>query len=388
MMALDFHSAASAVHSATGTPLQLRVGLHTGPVRGGVIGNVRARFCLFGDVVNTASRMESTADAGTIQISKETFDILGLDAGLFERKERAVRGKGTMATYTLRPGTDDAAAVRKLLAPLITDEPAKGGRSGGGTPGSPPQLDRGVSQTGAGAGQAGPSVVSQAWGGGYGGFGFGGSSGAEPKLKRASSGVPTRWEQIGGGGGGGAHPHNQPAPIRETHTGVPSAPAHGPSSFTPRRTTDTSYFGLSEIRDRTLTTGSTVSLGEKSTGSHQSGIVNENMDLLQEKTLDLLIGALLLGGMPLLVYVPMPFFLLSCCGCAEEEEELRKLPPPPTYMPPRRLLPSALRAALTICPFPKPECSLRAGTTHQSPNPCRPAGRTQSSAAAAPLASP
>ena len=50
--------------------LMVRAGLHSGPVTAGVLRGDRARFQLFGDTVNTAARMESTGEAGKIQISR------------------------------------------------------------------------------------------------------------------------------------------------------------------------------------------------------------------------------------------------------------------------------------------------------------------------------
>ena len=64
------HALALPTPQPDGVPLAVRVGVHTGAVMSGVVGLVRKKFTLLGDSVNVASRMESTSEANTIQISE------------------------------------------------------------------------------------------------------------------------------------------------------------------------------------------------------------------------------------------------------------------------------------------------------------------------------
>jgi class 3 adenylate cyclase len=91
----------------SGQPLAVRIGIDTGPVVAGVIGTAKFSYDLWGDTVNTASRMESQGVVGCIQVTERTYRRLR-DRYRFERRGPVqVKGKGELVTWFLLGRIDD-----------------------------------------------------------------------------------------------------------------------------------------------------------------------------------------------------------------------------------------------------------------------------------------
>jgi class 3 adenylate cyclase len=100
-MALDMMEALDAFNERNCYTLQMRIGINSGPVVAGVIGKRKFIYDLWGDTVNTASRMESHGMAGRIQISDTTRQCLGEPFMMQRRGAIDVKGKGEMHTWFL-----------------------------------------------------------------------------------------------------------------------------------------------------------------------------------------------------------------------------------------------------------------------------------------------
>ncbi len=101
-LALALADIVAAVPPTNGVRLALRVGLDTGPLVAGVIGTSKLVYDLWGDTVNTANRMESHAEDGTIQVTAAVHARLRGKYALDERGEIDIKGKGRMTTFVLR----------------------------------------------------------------------------------------------------------------------------------------------------------------------------------------------------------------------------------------------------------------------------------------------
>jgi len=100
-MALQMMDVTAEYSKKMGIPLQLRIGINSGPVVAGVIGATKFIYDLWGDTVNLASRMESTGVPGRIQVTRSVYDHLQGSFDLEERGMVQVKGKGEIATWLL-----------------------------------------------------------------------------------------------------------------------------------------------------------------------------------------------------------------------------------------------------------------------------------------------
>ena len=101
-LARDMLAVVAEARQRSSVPLALRVGLASGPVVGGIIGQRRILFDLWGDTVNTADRMQSGGLPDRIQVAPSTHDLLRDRYAFEEREPIDVKGLGSMTTYLVQ----------------------------------------------------------------------------------------------------------------------------------------------------------------------------------------------------------------------------------------------------------------------------------------------
>ncbi len=110
-LALEMNAYVSRNPCLDGRPLRFRIGINSGPVVAGVIGQRKFAYDLWGDVVNTASRMESHGEPGRIQVTRSTYELIRDEYACEPRGTVTIKGKGELETWYLVGRRDGSEAV-------------------------------------------------------------------------------------------------------------------------------------------------------------------------------------------------------------------------------------------------------------------------------------
>ena len=97
--ALEIRDYMKSYRTESGIPIEVRVGINTGSVVAGIVGTKKFQYDIWGDAVNTASRMESAGEPGKVNISENTFNLVKNKFDCFYRGEISAKGKGSIKMY-------------------------------------------------------------------------------------------------------------------------------------------------------------------------------------------------------------------------------------------------------------------------------------------------
>lgn len=111
-LALDMLAGLERLPARNGKRINFRLGINSGPLVAGVIGKTKFHYDLWGDAVNTASRMESHGEAGQLHITQATFELLQDEFECVSRGTIDIKGKGEMTTYFVLRWRDEATDAR------------------------------------------------------------------------------------------------------------------------------------------------------------------------------------------------------------------------------------------------------------------------------------
>lgn len=106
LLAIEFLKNIKLIETPNNTPLHIRIGIHIGSVNIGILGNEIPRLCIVGNTVNKASRLQSTADENSIQISRQIYEyaneiIFDVEIEYIEKKNVFLKNIGSVTTYTI-----------------------------------------------------------------------------------------------------------------------------------------------------------------------------------------------------------------------------------------------------------------------------------------------